>query len=255
MRLVSWNVNGIRACLNKGFLDWLAAEQPDVVCLQETRVHPKQLPPELADIADYHATWVPAEKLGYSGVATLSRVAPDAVTVGLDDPQFDAEGRTLITRHGDVTVVNGYFPNGQRDHARVPYKHAYYKRLLQVVQARRAAGERVVVCGDLNTAHHEIDLKNWKANRKTTGFLNEERVWLDAFEAVGLNDAFRRLYPDAEDRYTWWSQRGDVRARNVGWRIDYHFVCDALWPRVKDALIHDQVMGSDHCPIELVLAD
>ncbi len=253
MRLVSWNVNGIRACYGKGFLDWLAAAQPDVVCLQETRVHPRQLPPALVEIPGYHTTWVPAEKLGYSGVATLSKVPPDEVTVGLDAPDFDREGRTLITRHGDVTVFNGYFPNGQNDLGRVPYKSAYYKRLLQIAQARRGRGEAVVICGDLNTAHHPIDLKNPKANVKNTGFLPEERVWLDAMEAMGYVDAFRRLNPDTPDRYTWWSARGDVRARNVGWRIDFHWVGDELWPRVCDAIIHDQVMGSDHCPVELVL--
>lgn len=255
MRLFSWNVNGIRACAKRGFLEWLGASEGDVVCLQETRVCEDQLPPELAPPAGYHATWVSAEKLGYSGVATLSRRPPDEVVVGLGDDRFDSEGRTLITRHGDLTVINGYFPNGQRDLGRVPYKHAYYKQLLKVATERRMRGEKIVICGDWNTAHHEIDLLNWKTNRKTTGFLIEERVWLDAFEGAGWVDCFRRQNPELEGAYTWWSNRSGARERNVGWRIDYHWVNAELWPRVETARLHPQVLGSDHCPIELVLRD
>lgn len=253
MRIVSWNVNGIRAATRKGFLDWLAAAQPDVLCLQEIKAMPEQLGPDLLSDHGYHVVWNPAKKKGYSGTATFSKVEPDAVQIGIGEDRFDDEGRILLTQHGDVTVINCYFPHGQRDHARLPYKTDFYRALFVWGQAMRAAGKKVCITGDWNTAHNDIDIRNYKSNRKTSGFTLPERQLVDEWVEAGWHDAFRALYPERGDMYTWWSQRGDVRARNVGWRIDYHFVADELWPRVQDALIHTQVMGSDHCPIELVL--
>lgn len=252
MRLVSWNVNGIRACAEKGFLDWLKAAAPDVVCLQETRATPDQLDRKLRLPRGYHATWFPAEKLGYSGVATLSRAPHEVVRAGLN-PRFANEGRTLVTRHGDITVINGYFPNGQRDHGRVPFKLDYTRAVLEYAEMLRAAGQRVIICGDVNTAHDEIDLRNARGNRNTTGFLPEERAALDEYVAAGWVDSFRALHPGEPNRYTWWSNQPGCRERNVGWRIDYHFVAPELWPRVLAADIHAEVLGSDHCPIQLTL--
>jgi exodeoxyribonuclease-3 len=254
VRLISWNVNGIRSAQRKGFLEWLERERPDVLCLQETKARPDQLDEALLRGHGYHAAWHSAEKPGYSGVATFAREAPDAVRVGLGVEAFDREGRVLVTRHGDVTLVNAYFPNGQRDCSRVPFKTDFYRAMLAFLEGLRAGGERVVVCGDFNTAHQPIDLKNWRANQKTSGFLPEERVLLDEYVAAGWVDAFRRLHPDATDHYTWWSNRPGVRARNIGWRIDYHFVAPELWPRVRAARLHMDVPGSDHCPVELELS-
>jgi len=262
MRLISWNVNGMRACARKGFLDWLKVTQPDVVALQETRATEAQLEGSVRSPRGYHPTWNPAERLGYSGVATLSRTPHEVLASGLGEARFDIEGRTLATRHpgeGDlvVTLVNGYFPNGQRDLSRVPYKLEYTEAVFAYANALRAQGHLVVVCGDVNTAHEELDLRNWRANRKTTGFLDEER------EALGAHlgppgsdrwvDAFRALHPGEPNRYTWWSNRKGVRERNVGWRIDYHLVAPELWPRVVAADILAEVLGSDHCPIKLTL--
>lgn len=253
LRLFSWNVNGIRAAVRKGFLDWLDAERPDVLCLQEIRANRDQVGPEVLQDHGYHVTWVSAERKGYSGVATFSRHPPDEVVVGLGDEQFDREGRLVMTRHGDLVVYNGYFPNGQRDHARVPYKLAFYERLLAVATERVEQGERVILCGDWNTAHQPIDLARPRANVKTTGFLPHERAMIDTYIDVGFVDAFRVLYPLARDRFTLWSNRAGARDRNIGWRIDYHMVHRTLLPRVVDARIHDHVLGSDHCPVELEL--
>ncbi len=256
-RLISWNVNGIRACQRKGFLDWLKASAPDVACLQETRATVDQLDKAMQRAHRYHATWVSAERPGYSGVATLSREPHEVVADGLGEAEYDVEGRTLVTRHrvGDVavTIVNGYFPNGQRDLGRVPYKLAYTAAVRARADALRAAGELVVVCGDVNTAHDEIDLANARANRTTTGFLDEEREALGAWLTDGWVDAFRALHPGEPHRYTWWSNRKGVRERNVGWRIDYHLVAPELWDRVVSADILAEVPGSDHCPVQLTL--
>lgn len=252
MRLFTWNVNGLRAVARKGFLDWLSDARPDVLCIQEMKAHPEQLDDELREPAGYHTVWAPAEKKGYSGVTTWSRQAPDEVQIGLGEDRFDREGRTIITRHGDFVLINGYFPNGQRDHGRVPFKLDYYELLLRTCEAYRARGLHVVVCGDWNTSHGPLDLKNDRANKNTTGYLIPEREWIDRFLAAGYVDVWRRLNPDAEV-YSWWSSRFGVREKNIGWRLDYHVVDEALYPRVHDARIHTDVWGSDHCPVELVL--
>ncbi|MCB9527739.1 MAG: exodeoxyribonuclease III [Myxococcales bacterium] len=254
MRVFAWNVNGIRSCHRNGaLLPFIEAEQPDVLCLQEVRALVDQCPEEVV-ARGMHIAWAAAEKPGYSGVATLSKRAPDGVEVGIGVPEFDREGRVLTTRHGDVTVVNVYFPHGQRDHARLPFKTAFYRAILAYGARLRAAGEQVVICGDYNTAHREIDLRNHKGNRKTSGFTEPERALIDEYLAAGWVDAWRALNPEVE-AYTWWSNRPGVRARDIGWRIDLALVDPMLWRRVRGARIHGAVMGSDHCPIELEIAD
>jgi exodeoxyribonuclease-3 len=258
MRLYSWNVNGIRAVLKKGFLDWLDEARPDILCLQETRATPDQVDTEPLEARGYHLRWHPAEKKGYSGVATLSRKPPVEAQGGIGAEIFDREGRLLITRHegpdGVFRVVNGYFPNGQRDLGRVPYKLDFYRHLFDRLESWRAAGEHVVVCGDFNTAHTEVDLARPKQNRKTTGFLPEECDELDRWFQSGWIDTWRRRNPDTTDVYTWWSQRFGVRAKNVGWRIDYVVVNEEAWPRIAGAEVHTDVMGSDHCPISIEIS-
>ena len=256
MKLWSWNVNGIRACHRKGeFIRLLEENEPDVLCIQETKAWPEQLDADLLSDHGYHVTWATAEKKGYSGVATFSRFEPDETVVGMGIEQFDREGRVVVSRWSDITLVNAYFPNGQRDHARLPYKTEFYRAMFRFGADEQAKGRAVIICGDWNTAHHEIDLKNWKSNRKTSGFTDFERELVTEFTDAGYKDAFRTLYPEVSDRYTWWSNRAGVRERNIGWRIDYHFVSEGFWPRVVDAKIHDGTYGSDHCPIELVTSD
>jgi exodeoxyribonuclease-3 len=253
-RLFSWNVNGIRACGRKGFLDWLAAAQPDILGLQETRARPEQLEGELRQPDGYQVRYNPAERKGYSGVALYTKSEPESIILGgLDEPRFDDEGRLIIADYGDFLFYTCYFPNGGNDLSRVPYKLEFSEAVLQHAQAERKAGRSIVICGDLNTAHQEIDLANPKSNKKNTGFLPEEREWLDRLVDHGYVDIFRSLHPGEEGRYTWWSNRKGVRERNVGWRIDYFFISPDLVDRVVAARIHADVLGSDHCPIELEL--
>lgn len=247
MRLVSWNVNGLRSALKKGFLDWLAQEPADVVCLQETRLD-GQIPPELAGLEGWQVSWSHAQQKGYSGVALLSR-RPVAVQVGFGVPRYDAEGRTLIADLGGAWLVNGYFPNGGQGPERVAFKLDYYRDLLTWIQAQ---DRPVIVTGDLNTAHQERDLARPKENRNTSGFMDIERAWLDRYAEAGLVDTFR-LFEPSGGHYSWWSQRGGARERNVGWRLDYFWVSEALRPQVRQAAIHPEVLGSDHCPVSLEL--
>ena len=254
MRLFSWNVNGLRACGRKGFLDWLAEAKPDVLGLQETRTLPEQLDEPLREPEGYLTHFHPAERKGYSGVALYTRISPETVILGgLADPRFDDEGRLIIADYGDFLFYTGYFPNGGNDLSRVPYKLEFSEAVLQHAEAQRRAGRSVVICGDVNTAHEEIDLANPKSNQKNTGFLPEERAWVSRFLDHGYVDIFRKLHPGEEGLYTWWSNRPGVRERNVGWRIDYFFISPDLEDRVVNARLHPQVMGSDHCPIELEL--
>ncbi len=254
IRLLSWNVNGLRACSRKGFHQWLAEDRPDVLGLQEVRALPEQLDDEIRCPDGYEAHFHPAERKGYSGVALYTQIQPRSVVLGgLDEPRFDDEGRLIIADYGDFLLYNGYFPNGGNDLGRVPYKLAFSEAVLQHAQAQRRAGRSVVVCGDVNTAHEEIDLANPKSNRKNTGFLPEERTWLSRLVDHGYVDIFRKLHPGQTGHYTWWSNRKGVRERNVGWRIDYFFISEDLVDRVVDARIHPHIMGSDHCPVELVL--
>ena len=254
-RLFSWNVNGIRACVRKGFLDWLAASQAEVVALQEVRASAAQAGEALAPgLAGWHLHVESAAKPGYSGVALLSRRPPDAYEARLGEARFDREGRYQLARWGRFVLINGYFPNGSgpnRDHSRIPYKLAFTEAVRARAEAERRRGRRVVVVGDFNTAHKAIDLARPKANTKTSGFTAREREALDLWPQAGWVDLFRRFEPGPE-HYTWWSQRGTARARNVGWRIDYVFASAAAARHATHATHRPQVLGSDHCPVEAV---
>ena len=251
MKLLSWNVNGLRACAQKGFLRWLEQENADFVGLQETKAHPDQITAELRNPTSYQSIWDSAEKRGYSGVATYLRHEPLSVQKGLGETSFDCEGRTLTVEYRDFFLINAYFPNGQRDHKRVPFKMAYCQAMVEHCERLRAKKE-VIVCGDFNTAHQEIDLRNPKQNVETTGFLPIERAWIDHFIALGYVDIFRVQNPKPF-QYTWWSYRPTVRERNIGWRIDYFFVSKSLARFVKRAYHQPHVFGSDHCPIGIEL--
>jgi exodeoxyribonuclease-3 len=254
VKLISWNVNGIRAVARKiDFQEWLAAVSPDVLCLQETRALPEQVPAGLRELPGYHAYWNAAERKGYSGVATLSSTEPAAVEVGLGLDEFDVEGRVLTTAFPGFKLLNVYFPNGGRKLERLDFKLRFYEAFLAHCDALHAQGERLIVCGDYNTAHRPIDLARPKRNAKTSGFLEEERAWIDAYLEHGFVDAWRALNPDAEGQYTWWMYMRNARERNIGWRIDYFMVSQALMPAVSGADILGEVMGSDHCPVTLDL--
>ena len=252
LKLYSWNVNGIRAAEKKGFLDWLAASGADVVAVQETKANPDQLSEKLRNPPGYVSSWDWAEKKGYSGVATYVKKAAVLTERGLGDVRFDHEGRTLIQDLGAFVLFNIYFPNGGRGPEWVLHKLAFYKHFLTRVKAYQDAGRSVVVCGDVNTAYAEIDLARPKENVKTSGFMPEERAAMGEFYALGLTDTFRHLHPEVV-KYTWWDQVSRARERNVGWRLDYFFVSPDLVPRVVDATVHEDIMGSDHCPISLTL--
>ena len=251
--LYSWNVNGLRAAHKKGFLDWLHATQPDILSLQETKCHPDQLAPELRQPDGYHTYWAWAQKKGYSGVALYSKTEPNHVQIGLGIEEYDREGRTIVAEYDDFVFIGAYFPNGSRDHSRVPFKMAYKAAFLDFCNALIASGKSVIFCGDVNTSHKEIDLARPKQNRKTTGFLLEECAWLDEIVAEGYVDSFRHLYPEQTGAYSWWSNIGGARGRNVGWRLDYFFTSPDLVPRIAEAAVHAEVLGSDHCPVSLTL--
>jgi exodeoxyribonuclease-3 len=252
IEIYSWNVNGIRAAARKGFLDWLKQAHPDVIGLQEIKAHPEQLVPALRDPSSYIATWAPAERKGYSGVALFSRLRAREIEIGLGEPVFDREGRTIIADYGAFVLINSYVPHGSRDHSRVGFKLDYKGRLFQLCEAFTASGREVVLIGDINTAHREIDLARPVQNKNTSGFLHRERAWIDRFLEAGYIDAFRTLHPQ-KAAYSWWAYWGDARSRDVGWRLDYTFISPGLFPHVVDARIHKDVFGSDHCPVSLTL--
>jgi exodeoxyribonuclease III len=259
VKITTWNVNGIRAVLNKQAGAWLHAEQPDVLCLQEIKARPEQLSEDQKQwFAGYTACWNPAQRPGYSGVATFGLPSSFAdsdspeMHTGMGIPSFDIEGRLTRSRCPGFFLFNVYFPNGQRDYGRVQYKLEFYAALLDIINDLHASGEKVIICGDFNTAHCEIDLRNPRQNQNTSGFLPEERVWIDRYLENGLVDVFRLRYPD-KVQYTWWTYRASARHNNVGWRIDYFLVSQALLSEVEDVIIHDQVSGSDHCPVSLLL--
>ncbi|PKN92718.1 MAG: exodeoxyribonuclease III [Chloroflexi bacterium HGW-Chloroflexi-6] len=253
-KITTWNVNGIRAALGKGLKEWVLAQAPDIMCLQEIKAKTEQLTAEQIDFPGYGIVWNPAERPGYSGVATMSRQQPESVFVGLDESRFDVEGRTICTQHPGFFLYNNYFPNGQRGHDRVEYKLDFYARLLEICDGLHAAGEKIIITGDFNTAHMPIDLAHPAENQETSGFMPEEREWVTRFLEHGFVDAYRVLYPERV-QYTWWTYRMAARQRNIGWRIDYFLVSASLMPFVKDVIIHDDVMGSDHCPVSLILDD
>jgi len=253
IKILCWNVNGIRAAGGKGFPDWLRREQPDILCLQETKAHPEQLDKELREPTGYHAYWNhPAERKGYSGVATFSKDEPISIQNGFGIPEFDIEGRVIITEHRSFLLFNVYFPNGKKDESRLKYKMDFYEAFLRYVEPLRTQGQKIIICGDFNTAHEEIDLARPKENEKVSGFLPIERAWMDKFVDHGYVDTFRHMHQEPH-QYTWWDLKSRARERNVGWRIDYFFVTENLLPSVSEAFTMPEVMGSDHCPVGILL--
>lgn len=253
-RLYSWNVNGLRAVWKKGFPEWVREAKPDILGLQEIKIHSHQLTFDMTCVEGYECHFSHAERAGYSGVAIYTREKPLSVTEGLGIPEFDAEGRVLIAEYPEFVFYTIYYPNGQRGDDRLQYKMAFYDAFLEHAENLRKQGKKLVICGDVNTAHKEIDLARPKANEKVSGFLPIERAWMDKLVDHGYIDTFRHFYPDETDRYSWWNMRSRARERNVGWRIDYFFVTPDLKDNMIAADIHPDVMGSDHCPVSLELA-
>lgn len=246
MKLISWNVNGLRAVLRGGFADFLAAEQPDVLCLQEIKAAPGDITTPLME--DYHVTWNPAAKRGYSGVLLASRQAPVNISLGLGLAEHDTEGRIIAADLGDFYVVTCYTPNSQRELVRLPYRLSWDAAFREWLQ-RLDREKPVLVCGDLNCSPEEIDLANPKSNRRNAGFSDEERASFSQLLAAGFVDSFRMQHPGEPGHYTWWTYRNEARARNIGWRLDYWLVSQRFWPRVTRTAILKDVFGSDHCPV------
>ncbi len=255
MRIISWNVNGLRAIHKKDKWNQIFAlgqdgDSPDIFCLQETKANPDQLPPEVRNPAGYFSYFDhPKEKKGYSGVAIYSKVEPEKVQYEMGNPTLDNEGRLVAVYFKEFVLINVYFPNGGGGPERLQYKLDFYAEFLKFVQKVRKTHKKVVFCGDVNTAHHEIDLARPKENEKNTGFLPIEREWIDGVVSTGYADTFRHFYPGKHQAYTYWDQKTFARDRNVGWRIDYFFCSTELLPHVKNAGIMDDVFGSDHCPL------
>jgi exodeoxyribonuclease III len=252
IRIICWNVNGVRAVHRKGFRDWFLEEQPDILCLQETKALKKQFPPDIRSIEGYHVYFNNALKKGYSGVALYTKIKPLNVEKGLGVEEFDDEGRTLIADYGKFVLMNIYFPNGKMSPERLQFKMDYYDTFLEYADHLKDQGRNLIICGDLNTAHKKIDLAHPKANSKISGFLPEERAWVDKFLSHGYVDTFREFNKEPE-QYSWWSYRTRARERNVGWRLDYFFVNEEFMKQVEKSYILYDVMGSDHAPIGLDL--
>lgn len=248
MKILSWNVNGLRAVIKKNFFEFLEEESPDILGLQETKLQEAQIPKKILDLEGYHKFWSFAERKGYSGVALFTKKEPLNVSYTMGVDRFDAEGRTIIAEFEDFTIINCYFPNGQMRDERLQYKLEFYDRMLEIMQEIRASGKHLIICGDFNTAHKEIDLANPKQNEKISGFLPIERAWLDKIIADNWVDSFREFNKEP-DQYSWWTYRFGARSRNVGWRIDYFFVEKNYMPKIKNAFIRQDIMGSDHCPV------
>ena len=251
-KIFSWNVNGLRAVAKKGFHTWLQEENADIVCLQEIKAEVDQLSDEIKSISGYHSYFCSAVKKGYSGVAVYSKTEPLNVITQLGDERFDSEGRTIIAEYPKFTLINCYFPNGKASAERLQYKLDFYETFLEYANRLKSTGKSLIICGDVNTAHHPLDLARPKENEKTSGFLPEERAWLDRLTDNGYLDTFR-LFNNDGNHYTWWDQKTRARERNVGWRIDYFWVSADLKPNLKQAFIRTEVMGSDHCPIGIEL--
>jgi exodeoxyribonuclease-3 len=251
VKILSWNVNGLRAVQKKGFADWLRKARPDILCVQESRALPEQVEPDWPK--EYEAHWNPAEKKGYAGVMTFTKTPPIKVTRGIGIAEHDHEGRVLTTEHDDFFLVNVYVPNAQRSLARLPYRQEWDRDFLAYLRKLKRR-KPVVFCGDFNVAHREIDLTHPKANKNAHGFTPEERAGFDAFVSAGFVDTFREI-ESGGGHYTWWSVAMRARERNVGWRIDYVMISKNLRPRLKRAFILPEVMGSDHCPVGIELTE
>ncbi len=253
LKLLSWNVNGIRAARRKGFVDWFEKTGFDILCLQETRAHTEQLTQDLLKIDGYYIYFSKPIRKGYSGVALYTQIKPKKINYNLGIEKFDQEGRMIEAEFENFILYNVYFPNGQMSQERLNYKMEFYDEFLKYIEKKRKKGKNIVVCGDVNTAHEEIDLARPKANVNNSGFLKIEREWIDKLLNKGYIDTFRYFHPDAKDEYTYWSMRTAARQRNVGWRIDYFFVNKEMKKYLQNADILSDIMGSDHCPISLEL--
>jgi len=246
--ILSWNVNGLRAVLKKGFIDFIRKEQPDILGIQETKLQEHQLPEAVKGSSEYKTAWNYAEKKGYSGTGIFSRVEPLQVRTNFNEKVLNHEGRILECEYGPFTLFNIYFPNGQMSEGRLRYKLDFYEEILNYFTSLRKSAKKLIIMGDVNTAHKPIDLRNPKENEDRSGFLPIERAWIDKLIAAGYIDTFR-LFNRQPDHYTWWTYRMRARDRNIGWRIDYVFVSEDLKGNLIDAFIMDHILGSDHCPI------
>jgi exodeoxyribonuclease-3 len=252
MEIVTFNVNGLRAILKKDFMNWFKNQNPDILCLQEIKSTKEQVKGDIVETEDYNAYWNSADKPGYSGVITFSKESPIDIQFGLGIDRFDKEGRLIKTKFPKFTLINVYFPNGKMSDERLKFKLDYYNAFLEFSEDLKKKGEELIITGDFNTAHKEIDLANPKDNEKYSGFLPIEREWIDKFVSCGYIDTFRKFHPEGE-QYTWWTYRFKARERNIGWRIDYFFVTEGLIDKVQDSIILKDVYGSDHAPILLRL--
>lgn len=248
-KMISWNVNGLRACVGKGFLEFMKEQDADIFCVQETKLQEGQID---LDLPDYHQYWNYAEKKGYSGTAIFTKEKPLSVAYGIGIEEHDHEGRVITLEYADYYFITVYTPNSKDGLARLPYRMEWEADFLAYLK-KLEEKKPVIFCGDLNVAHKEIDLKNPKSNHKNPGFTDEERGRFTALMEAGFIDTFRHFYPDLENVYSWWSYRFSARSKNIGWRIDYFVVSGALQSRLKDALIYQDVLGSDHCPVGLIL--
>jgi exodeoxyribonuclease-3 len=254
MRIISWNVNGIRAVEKRGFFEWLKKDDPDIICLNETKAEPGQLSPIFINPAgtEYTSFWASAKKRGYSGVAIYTKTQPDNVRL-MGKPEFDEEGRVLIADYKDFTLIAAYFPNSQDERRRLDYKLAFNNAMLTLCNSIVKKGRHFILCGDYNIAHTPIDLARPKQNENNAGYYPEERAWMDSFLKAGHVDTFRHFHPGETCHYTWWSYMGQARAKNIGWRIDYNCVDKGFMPYVKSSIIRPEIKGSDHCPVEIEL--
>ena len=252
MKLLSWNVNGIRAAVKKGFLEYLEDQNPEIICIQETKAHKEQLTSEILEDHGYFTYWHSGHKKGYSGVATFCKEEPLYIQEGIGIKKYDDEGRVLITEHNKFLLYNIYFPNGQKNEERLKYKLDFYDDLLPIINDQVESGNNVIVTGDWNTAHRPIDLARPNENKNTSGFMPIEREKVDEYILNGWIDTFR-LFHEEGGRYSWWTYRFGARDRNIGWRIDYFFVNEGMVEICTDADIHQNIFGSDHCPVSLML--